>query len=89
MLNGTGLIRVEKNHFFMKLKLKVTPIRSIMDTRKCLILTALFLPIWLSGQNPEWVVFNSTNSGLGDNDVYCGVFTFGVFGPKTAMELGQ
>jgi len=69
MLNGTGLIRVEKNHFFMKLKLKVTPKRSIMDTRKCLILPALFLPIWLLGQNPEWVVFNSTNSGLGDNDV--------------------
>jgi hypothetical protein len=34
-----------------------------------IFLLILMLPCWLLGQNPEWVVFNTSNSGLGDNEV--------------------
>lgn len=40
-----------------------------MKMKICLPLLLLLFPCYISCQNPEWVVFNSTNSGLGDNDV--------------------
>jgi ligand-binding sensor domain-containing protein len=40
-----------------------------MKTQVYLPLLLMILPFWLLGQNPEWMVFNSSNSGLTDNDL--------------------
>jgi hypothetical protein len=40
-----------------------------MKTKIYMPVFLVLLPLWLFSQNPEWIVFNSSNSGLGDNEI--------------------